>query len=120
MKDTLKVGTADEASYTVTRDMSPAHLPAAMLSTPSMIALIEQTCLTLTEAYLDEGETTVGTHVCVSHQAAALEGEEVTIRCRLSQIERRRLTFDIEVDGARSRISEGTHQRAVVSLDRIG
>ncbi len=120
MKDTLKVGIAGEASYTVTRDMSPAHLPAVVLSTPSMIALIEHTCLTVTEAHLDEGETTVGTHVCVSHRAAAAEGDEVNIRCRLSQIERRRLTFEIEVDGARGRISEGTHQRAVVSLDRIG
>jgi len=71
------------------------------------------------QPHLDEGETTVGTHVCVSHQAAALEGEEITIRCRLTGIERRRLTFAVEVDTPTARISEGTHQRAVVSLARM-
>ena len=58
--------------------------------------------------------------MCVSHRAAALEGEEVVIHCRLTQVERRRLTFDVEVDGPRGRVSEGTHERAVVSLDRMG
>jgi predicted thioesterase len=52
----------------------------------------------------------------VSHQAAANEGEQITIRCRLSRIERRRLTFDVTVDTPNARISEGTHERAVVQL----
>jgi fluoroacetyl-CoA thioesterase len=67
--------------------------------------------------HLDEGETTVGTHVCVSHQAAAVEGEEITIRCRLARIEKRRLTFDVTVDTPNARISEGTHERAVVKVN---
>ena len=84
-----------------------------------MIGLIEQTCLVSVQDHLDEGETTVGTHVCVSHQAAALEGEEVVFRARLSTIERRRLTFDVQVEGPRGLLSEGTHERAVVLLDRM-
>jgi fluoroacetyl-CoA thioesterase len=71
------------------------------------------------QEHLDEGETTVGTHVCVSHQAAALEGEEVTYETRLSKVERRRLTFDVQVNGPRGLLSEGTHERAVVQLDRM-
>lgn len=120
MKDSLEVGIEGEARYTVTKDMSAPHLPVVVLSTPSMISLIEQTCLLAVQKHLDEGETTVGTHVCVSHQAAATEGEEITIRCRLTRIDRRRLTFDVEVDGPRARLSEGTHQRAVVSPGRLG
>jgi fluoroacetyl-CoA thioesterase len=99
--------------------MSAPHLPRVVLSTPTMIGLIEGACLFAVAPHLEDGETTVGTHVCVSHQAAALEGEEITIRCRLSRIERRRLTFDVTVDTPNARISEGTHQRAVVSLDRM-
>jgi fluoroacetyl-CoA thioesterase len=119
MKDTLQVGVAREARYTVTREMAPPHLPRIVLSTPSMISLIEGTCLAAGQDHLDEGETTVGTHVCVSHLAAVGEGEEIVVRCRLATIERRRLTFDVEVDGPRGRVSDGTHQRAVVSLDRM-
>ena len=70
--------------------------------------------------YLDDGETTVGTHVCVSHEAAVLEGEEFEIVGRLTTVNRRRLTFDVEVTGPRGPVSRGTHERAVVSLDRMG
>ena len=119
MKDTLVVGLTNESRHVVTRDMSAPHLPRAVLATPTMISLIEGTCLMATRDHLDDGQTTVGTHVCVSHQAAALEGEEIVIRCRLTDVSRRRLTFDVTVDTPTARISEGTHQRAVVSLDRM-
>jgi fluoroacetyl-CoA thioesterase len=116
MRDTLTTGIENESSHEVTRDMSAPHLPRVVLATPTMIGLIEGTCLMAVRPHLDEGETTVGTHVCVSHQAAANEGEQITIRCRLSRIERRRLTFDVTVDTPNARISEGTHERAVVQV----
>jgi fluoroacetyl-CoA thioesterase len=119
MRDTLQPGITNESRHVVTRDMSAPHLPRVVLSTPTMIGLIEGTCLMATRPHLDDGETTVGTHVCVSHQAAALEDEEIVIRCRLTDVSKRRLTFDVTVDTATARISEGTHQRAVVSLDRM-
>jgi fluoroacetyl-CoA thioesterase len=85
-----------------------------------MIGLIEGTCLVSVRNQLDTGETTVGTHVCVSHDAAVLEGEQFVIRCRLDKVDRRRLTFAVEVDGPRGQVSRGTHQRAVIRLDRMG
>jgi fluoroacetyl-CoA thioesterase len=119
MKDTLTIGLSGEACHLVTKEMSAPHLPRVVLSTPAMIGLNESACLEAARPHLDEDETTVGTHVCVSHQAAALLGEEVTFRCRLAKIERRRLTFDVEVAGPAGRISEGTHERAVISLQRM-
>ena len=62
MKDTLQVGIENEMTYTVTAEMSPAHLPVKVLSTPSMIQLIEGTCLQGVQPHLDDNETTVGTH----------------------------------------------------------
>jgi predicted thioesterase len=56
----------------------------------------------------------------VSHQAAVVEGEEFEIRVRLTEVNRRRLSFAVEVEGPRGLLSEGTHERAVVSLDRMG
>jgi fluoroacetyl-CoA thioesterase len=120
MKDTLTVGISNEATFSVTRAMSAEHLPHVVLSTPSMIGMIEGTCLLAVREHLDEGETTVGTHVCVSHEAAVAEGEKFSIRCRLERIDRRRLNFAVEVDGPRGPVSRGTHQRAVVKLERMG
>jgi fluoroacetyl-CoA thioesterase len=120
VKDTLAAGITNEVRHTVSKDMSPAHLPLVVLSTPAMVGLIEITCLESVVPYLDEGETTVGTHVCVSHDAAVNEGEEFIIRCHLTSVERRRLNFDVEVEGPGGSVSRGTHQRAVVRLDRLG
>jgi len=120
MKPSLEPGIERTASYTVTADMAPAHLPVVVLSTPSMIGLIEGTCLMAAADHLDDGETTVGVHVCVSHSGAAMEGEEVVVRGRLKEIQKRRLTFEVEVQSPRGVISEGTHQRAVVDASRFG
>ena len=119
MKETLVVGITNESRHVVTRDMSAPHLPRPVLATPTMIGLIEGTCLMATRDHLDEGQTTVGTHVCVSHDSGVGEGEEFVIRCRLTSIEKRRLNFDVEVDGPRGQVSRGTHQRAVVDLSRM-
>lgn len=91
-----------------------------VLSTPSMIGLIEGTCLAAAQEHLDDSEVTVGVHVCVSHRGAAFEGEEVTVSARLKEVDKRRLTFDVEVRSPREVISHGTHQRAVVDASRFG
>jgi fluoroacetyl-CoA thioesterase len=114
MKDSLQPGLSGSARYTVTEDMSPPHLPNKVLSTPDMIRLIEGTCLEAAQEHLDEGETTVGIHVCVSHSAAAAAGEEVEVRCELTERDRRRLVFTTEVTCGDRTLSEGSHQRFVV------
>ena len=120
MADSLAVGLDGTASYEITADMSPPHLPVAVLSTPSMIQLIEATCLNAAQDHLDEGNTTVGTHVCVSHAAAAMVGETIDVTCRLDEIDGRRLTFATTVTCGDRTLSTGTHQRAVVNLSRFG
>ena len=108
--ETLSVGLEGEQTFTVTREMSPPHLPVPVLSTPTMVQLIEQTCLLSVQPLLEEGQTTVGTHICVSHVKAAAEGQDVTVHSRLTEINKRRLTFEVTVDGPAGRLSEGTHQ----------
>jgi fluoroacetyl-CoA thioesterase len=120
MKDTLAAGLEHSVTSEVTPEMSPAHLNAKVLSTPSMIQLMEMASLQLVVPHLDDGETTVGTHVCVSHVAGAAAGEQVTIRARLSEVAKRRLTFDVSAHCGDRLLGEGTHQRAVVDVSRFG
>lgn len=114
MKDTLTVGLTHTASYLVTDDMSPPHLPTKVLSTPDMIRLIEGTCLESAQAHLVEGQTTVGIHVCVSHSASVDAGDEVAVSCEVTEIDRKRLVFTTTVSSGAKTVSEGTHQRFVV------
>lgn len=116
MKDTLTIGIRGSARHVVTADMSPPHLPSKVLSTPSMVQLIEGTCLATAQGHLESGETTVGIHICVSHAASVAAGEEVAVACELTEIDRRRLVFATTVTAGERIVSEGTHQRFVVSI----
>jgi fluoroacetyl-CoA thioesterase len=120
MKPSLQSGVAGTATYTVTADMSPPHLPMKVLSTPSMVQLIEATCLQTAQLHLDDGETTVGTHVCVSHAASAAAGDDVVVTCELTEVDRRRLEFATRVTSGDKLLSEGTHQRFVVKAASFG
>jgi fluoroacetyl-CoA thioesterase len=120
MKDSLTPGIEIDQTVTVTDDMAPAHLPVKVLSTPSMVGLIEGACLAAAMPHLDSGETTVGTHISISHTGPAQSGEAVHVKARLAKREKRRLTFEVEVLSPRGPISQGTHERAVVDLSRFG
>lgn len=118
--DTLEPGIERTDTYTVTPEMAPGHLPVVVLSTPSMVQLIEATCLAAAAEHLGAGQLTVGTHICVSHDAPAFEGEQVTVTGRLTERDGRRLTFAVQVTGPRGTLSTGTHRRAIVDADRFG
>jgi predicted thioesterase len=122
MASAIPTGLTHEMMATVTEDMSPPHLKgAAVLSTPAMISLMEQCALQAMLPYLDPGETTVGTEVCVTHDAALRVGQQVTIRARFQGLEGRRYVWEVEALGPDGRrIGGGTHKRAVVSLARLG
>jgi len=114
MNDAVAVGLSSSATYTVTEEMSPPHLPMKVLSTPDMIRLIEQTCLLSVQEYLDDNQTTVGIHVCVSHSASVNAGDDVEVSCEISEVDRKRLVFNTTVTAGDKTVSEGTHQRFVV------
>src|SRR5215213_3038090 len=77
MAQEIPVGTSHEIAVTVTPDMSPPHLKdVSVLSTPSMINLMEQCALQAMAPYLADGETSVGTEVCITHDAALTVGQE--------------------------------------------
>ena len=120
MNEAVKVGLEHTNTYTVTGDGAAPHLSVPVLATPTMIAMIEHCCMEATRPHMDEGETTVGAHVCVSHLAPTFVDEEYTIRAVLATIEGRRLTFDVEVDNVRGPVSRGTHQRGVVDFSKFG
>ncbi len=119
MKDSLTAGVALAIDTVVTPEMSPPHLPVKVLSTPSMVSLMEQACLGAAAPHLDEGETTVGTHICVSHLAAANSGEVVTVSARLSEVRKRRLMFEVRAAVGDRVLGEGTHERAVIDSRRF-
>ena len=118
----IPTGTEHEITATVTEDMGAPHLgPAgAVLSTPSMIGLMEQCCLQAMRPFLDDEENSVGTKVCVTHDAACRVGEQVVIRARLAEFTGRRYVWEVNAFGPEERkLGGGTHERAVIDMRRF-
>lgn len=117
----LEAGLTNQQVVTVTSDLSPLHLaPMVVLSTPDMIRLMEETCTAAVQPLIEENDqTTVGIHVSVSHESAAREGENVEVTCELLEVDRRRLTFRVEVRVGERIIGQGTHQRHIVDRSRF-
>ena len=115
----LNPGLTRQATYTVTREMSPPHIDG-ILATSRMIGLIEDTCLLSVGPLLDDGLTTVGTRVDVTHVGTVRAGEQVTIHVRLVKVTQERLLhFEIDVTAPGGVISTGNHQRLVVEKARF-
>jgi predicted thioesterase len=90
-------------------------LGSPVLSTPSMIAMMERNASRLALELLPDGEATVGFEVCVKHVAAARKGARCTVHARLREIvDGRKLRFDVEVREGERIIGVGTHERRVV------
>ena len=101
----------------ITDDMTAKRIGAAgakILSTPSMLALMEETALDLAKDYLDEGMTTVGVEAHVYHLASTPVGMKVSVTAALRSIERRKLWFDLEMTDDNGTCGKGSHLRIMV------
>lgn len=117
----LSAGATHSLTVPVSPEMTPAHLaPLVVLATPEMIRLMEEASTAAVQPALEEtGQTTVGTHVDVSHEAAAREGDEVRVHAELVAIDGPRLTFRVEARVDDRVIGRGTHRRYVVDRSRF-
>ncbi len=104
----------------------PANTAAAVgsgalevFATPSMIALIEKAALESVLPFLSEGESTVGTEIHVTHDAATPLGYTVTAESELIEIDRRRLVFKVQARVGDEIIGKGTHTRFIVSSEKF-
>lgn len=91
-----------------------------VFGTPFMIALMEKATCSACESLLDEGETTVGTAINITHDKASGLGELIKASATLKAVNGRKLTFDvIATDSKEDIIGKGTITRFVVNGERF-
>ncbi len=90
-----------------------------VLSTPAMIAFMEQTAMRAVEACLNEGEGTVGTEVNIKHLKATPVGKDVTCTATLKEVIGNRLLFHVEASDDKGKIGEGMHERFIIDNRRF-
>jgi fluoroacetyl-CoA thioesterase len=128
MKPSLKPGLKHRFSYTVPESKTvPFTYPEApeiaampkVFATGFMVVLVEWTCIQLMAPHLDPGEGSVGVHVDVSHLAATLPGQTVTVDVECTAVDGKRISFAVKGHDGVDLIGEGRHERFVVAWDKF-
>ena len=115
----MKVGDIYTLKHTVAENETAEILGSGGLpvySTPSMICLMELASFRLAE---EHGFQTVGTKVEISHLRACLPGTELKATAVLTEVEGRRLEYDVKVEDEKGVIGEGKHQRFIIDAKRF-
>lgn len=118
----ISIGTKGTAQTAVTTDKLAVTMGSGSLkvfATPAMTALMEASACNCLEAYLDDGETTVGTELNIKHISATPEGMNVTAEAILIAVNGRELTFDIKAFDECGEIGSGTHKRFIVYSEKF-
>jgi len=123
MQTPPKTGTTHEKTLTVLNkhavDFAVPELPP-VLSTPSVILLLERTALELIQPYLEPAELTVGVSVEVEHLAPTPVGATVKATARVVQTDGPIVSFQVEARDERDLVAKGLHKRRVVNAARLG
>ena len=93
-----------------------------VFATPALIALAEKTAFQSVAEHLEEGQSTVGTHIDIKHIAATPVGMKVTCETELIEVDSenpRRLVFSVNVYDEVEKIAEGTHERFIIYSERF-
>ncbi len=128
MKDTLQVGATARLEFKVPANKTVPHLyPEAhefqvmptVFATGFMVGLMEWACLKVLEPHLDPGEGSLGIHIDVSHTAATVPGQVVTVDAECTGIQGRRVSFKVVAHDGFEKIGEGRHERMIVPWERF-
>ena len=118
----LEIGITNTKELIVTKENTALALGSGTLevfATPAMIALMEGTAAESVEAFLEEGQTTVGTALDVKHLAASPIDMPIHCESELIAVDGRALTFNVATYDKAGKIGEGTHSRFIVDAKKF-
>jgi fluoroacetyl-CoA thioesterase len=98
--------------------LKDAILPP-VFATPVMIMLMENAALNAVRAYLDPGESAVGTAVNVRHLAATPVGGLVSGEAEVTKVDGRQIEFAVRATEVTKEIGVGSHSRVVIDVAKF-
>src|SRR5215210_4654886 len=123
MSFAIKIGSTKERKIRINSAQTTSFLWEGenVLSTPSMISEMEETCrLILKEQVIPDSEwDSVGTVVKIEHLAATPVGAEVFLKAEVVSVDGRRVIFKVEARDKVEKIGEGTHERFIINVHRF-
>lgn len=123
MYEGLKPGVEKYFQKTVTEEDTALNIGSGahktLLATPSLVAFMIESTISMVDPYLPEGYVTVGKSLNVTHEAPTAIGVTVTIKAELKEIIGNHLEFEISAVDELGIIATGKHERYIVEYDRF-
>ena len=118
--DRVEAGQSAELEVEVSHDLTTNRTGRPgdeVLSTPSLLKLMERCCIKATDHLLPEGHTTVGYAVDkMRHIAPTALGASVRVKAVVEDVSGNRLTYAVEAFQGDQQIGAASHKRAVISI----
>ena len=118
----ITIGMKGEVFSCVEREDTAKEVGSGSLlvyATPCMVALMEGAACEAIAAALSEEKTSVGIELNISHMAATPVGLDVRAEAEVTAVEKNIITFTVTAYDEAGKIGEGTHKRAVVSVQKF-
>lgn len=118
----LKTGIKGSRSILVTKELTAQAMGSGELevfATPAMVALAEETAWRSVAGELEEGQGTVGTKLEIEHLSATPLAMKVFCETELTAIDRRKLTFRVQIRDEAGPVGRGTHERYIVEYEKF-
>jgi predicted thioesterase len=122
MKESLSAGVRGEAQHrVVSENLVSHHNPVGppVLATPWLLNIMETAAYLAMRPHLDQGEESVGVGFDFQHLAPTPVGSTVRATAQVTEVDGAMVTLTIEAHDDTELISQGTHVRAVIDMERF-
>lgn len=90
-----------------------------VFGTPFLCALMEEASWKSIAPCLEEGQSTVGTRLDVSHDSATPVGMKVWAESEVTEVDGKRLVLKVAAYDEKGLIGQGTHERFIITNERF-
>jgi predicted thioesterase len=106
----------------VTSDKTAAAVGSgslAVFATPWMCAMMELAACNALAPFYDAGQSSVGTKLDVTHDAATPVGMKVCAEAEVIEVDRRRIVLKVTAWDETGVIGRGTHERFLINAEKF-
>ena len=118
----IPVGAKGAAEMLVTDDKTAAAIGSGsvrVFATPWMVAMMELSACNALAPYYEEGQSSVGTKLNVSHDKATPVGMRVHAEAEVIEVDRRRIVLQVTARDETGVIGRGTHERFLIDMAKF-
>ena len=116
MTSTLEPGVQGVLERTVEAQHCTRRGEYDIFSTPNLVLLLEEAAIDGLAPHIRADQASVGTRIDIAHTAPTLLGQTVRATATVTEVDRRRVVFDIRVEDDTEVIGTGTHERFLIDL----